>query len=89
MNSNAKSKNTKTKTSSNRINFQELITNSGQPLTKAQLARDMVANGLFKNQVSAYNIIQYHERGEAKSIDYELLQYLMNRFKLTANQIIK
>lgn len=89
MNSNAKSKNTKTKTSSNRINFQELITNSGQPLTKAQLARDMVANGLFKNQVSAYNIIQYHERGEAKSIDYELLQYLMNRFNLTSNQIIK
>jgi hypothetical protein len=72
-----------------RINFQEIITNSGQPLTKAQLARDMVAKGIFKNQVSAYNMIQFHERGEAKSIDYELLQYLMKRFNLTASQIIK
>ena len=71
-----------------RINFQKLITNSGQPLTKAQLAREMVAKGIFKNQVSAYNMIQYHERGEAKSIDYDLLQYLMNRFGLTMNEII-
>ena len=72
-----------------KINFQEIITNSGQPLTKAQLARDMVAKGIFKNQVSAYNMMQYHERGEAQSIDYELLQYLMERFHLTSNQIIK
>ena len=72
-----------------RINFQEIITNSGQPLTKAQLARDMVREGIFKNQVSAYNMMQYHERGEAKSIDYQLLQYLMERFNLTATQIIK
>jgi hypothetical protein len=71
-----------------KINFQKIITESGQPLTKAQLARDMVAQGIFKNQVSAYNMIQFHERGEAKSIDYELLQYLMKRFKLTASQII-
>jgi hypothetical protein len=72
-----------------KIDFQKIITESGQPLTKAQLARDMVAQGIFKNQVSAYNMIQFHERGEAKSIDYELLQYLMKRFKLTPNQIIK
>jgi len=71
-----------------RINFQKIITNSGEPLTKAQLAREMVAKGIFKNQVSSYNMIQFHERGEAKSIDYELLQYLMERFNLTASQII-
>ena len=71
-----------------KIDFQKIITNSGKPLTKAQLARDMVAKGIFKTQVSAYHIIQYHERGEAKSIDYELLQYLMERFSLTASQIL-
>ena len=71
-----------------RIDFQKIITNSGKPLTKAQLAREMVAKGIFKNQVSAYNMIQYHERGEARSIDYELLQYLMERFSLTASQIL-
>ena len=72
-----------------KINFQKIITESGEPLTKAQLARELVAKGIFKNQVSAYNMIQFHERGEAKSIDYELLQYLMERFKLTASQIIQ
>jgi len=71
-----------------KINFQRIITNSGEPLTKAQLAREMVAKGIFKNQVSAYNMIQFHERGEAKSIDYELLTYLMERFNLTSSQII-
>jgi hypothetical protein len=71
-----------------KINFQKIITESGQSLTKAQLAREMVAQGIFKNQVSAYNMIQFHERGEAKSIDYELLQYLMKRFNLTASQIL-
>ena len=65
-----------------RINFQKLITNSGQPLTKAQLAREMVAKGIFKNQVSAYNMIQYHERGEAMSVDYLLLAFLMQRFNI-------
>ena len=71
-----------------KINFQKIITNSGQPLTKAQLAREMVAKGIFKNQVSAYNMIQFHERGEAKSIDYELLEFLKTRFNLTETQIL-
>jgi hypothetical protein len=72
-----------------KIDFQKIITNSGKPLTKAQLARELVAQGIFKNQVSAYNMIQFHETGKAKSIDYELLQYLMDRFNLTASQIIQ
>lgn len=71
-----------------RIDFNKIIKESGKDLTKAKLARDMVNAGIFKNQVSAYNMIQYHERGEAKSIDYQLLQYLMDYFDLTANQII-
>jgi hypothetical protein len=72
-----------------RINFQRIITNSGKPLTKAQLARDMVAEGIFKNQVSAYSMMQYHERGEAKSVDYELLLFLMDRFNLKIDQVIE
>ena len=72
-----------------KINFQKLIIESGKPLTKAQLARQMVQAGIFKNQVSAYNMMQYHERGEAKSIDFELLQYLMEFFNLPMNKIIE
>ena len=72
-----------------KIDFQKIIADSGEQLTKAQLARDMVAKGIFKNQTSAYSMIQYHERGEAKSIDFELLQYLMERFNKTASQIIE
>ena len=72
-----------------KINFQRIITNSGEPLTKAQLAREMVKAGIFKNQISAYAMMQYNERGDAKSLDYELLTYLMRRFNLTASQIIE
>ena len=71
-----------------RIDFQKIITNSGQPLTKADLAREMVAKGIFRNQVSAYQMLQYHERGEAKSIDYELLKFLMQRFNLKLQDVI-
>jgi hypothetical protein len=72
-----------------RIDFQRIITNSGQPLTKAQLAREMVAMGIFKNQASAYSIMQRYERGEASSIQYEILEFLMGRFQITLDQILK
>lgn len=73
-----------------KINFQKLIAESGEQLTKAQLAREMVAKGIFKNQVSAYNMIQYHERGESKSVDYQLLNFLMARFNINnMNEIIE
>ena len=72
-----------------KINFQQIIANSGEQLTKAQLAREMVALGIFKNQVSAYNMMQYHQRGEANSIDYELLEFLKRRFNLTTSQVIE
>jgi hypothetical protein len=71
------------------IDFEHIIRNSGEILTKADLAREMVKEGIFKNKTSAYNMMQYHQRGEAKSIDFELLKYLMKRFNLTASQIIK
>jgi len=71
-----------------RIDFHKLIKQSGEKLTKADLAREMVAKGIFRNQVSAYQMLQYHERGEAKSIDYELLKYLMDRFSLKIEDVI-
>ena len=36
-----------------RIDFHKLIKQSGEKLTKADLAREMVAKGIFRNQVSA------------------------------------
>ncbi|MCE5329992.1 hypothetical protein LLG07_06650 [bacterium] len=71
-----------------RIDFHKLIKQSGEKLTKADLAREMVAKGIFRNQVSAYQMLQYHERGEAKSIDYELLKFLMQRFNLKLQDVI-
>jgi hypothetical protein len=71
-----------------RIDFKKIIQNSGESLTKAQLAREMVSKGIFKNQTSAYLMMQYHERGDAKSVDFEMLNYLMKRFNLTACQIL-
>jgi len=71
-----------------RIDFLKLIKASGEKLTKADLAREMVAQGIFRNQVSAYQMLQYHERGDAKSIDYELLKFLMDRFNLKLQDVI-
>jgi len=71
-----------------RIDFHKLIKPSNEKLTKADLAREMVAKGIFRNQVSAYQMLQYHERGDAKSIDYELLKFLMQRFDLKLQDVI-
>jgi len=71
-----------------RIDFHKLIKQSGEKLTKADLAREMVAKGIFRNQVSAYQMLQYHERGKAKSIDYEFLKFLMQRFNLKLQDVI-
>lgn len=70
-----------------RINFRKLVTKKG--ITKAQLSRDLVKAGFFKNQETAYNILQIHERGEAKSIDFKFLEFLMNYFDLPMNEIIE
>lgn len=69
-----------------RIDFDEIL--NGE-ISKAQLARDLVAAGHFRSFEAARNCIQYHGKGQMKSIDFELLQYLMERFNLTASQIIK
>ena len=69
-----------------RIDFDEIL--KGQ-ISKAQLARDLVAAGHFRSFEAARNCIQYHKRGLAKSIDFELLKYLEDRFNLKCDQILK
>ena len=71
------------------INFRTIIEQSGEKLSQRQLAKEMTEKGLFKNLTSAYSMIQYHNSGKAKSCDYKLLLYLMERFNKKASDILK
>ncbi|NCB47503.1 hypothetical protein EOM81_10865 [bacterium] len=73
-----------------KIDFEKLIQESGEPkLTKAQLARELVAGGYFKSEVSALNLMQYHKKGKAISCDLQLLIFLCKRFKKDTNEILQ
>jgi hypothetical protein len=72
-----------------KIDFTKLINESGEKFSKAALAREMVAEGLFKTEKSAINMIQYHQAGHAKSCGWELLKYLSRRFKCPGSGIIQ
>jgi len=63
--------------------------NTGEYITQKMLAEEMVNNGIFKNIHSAQNMIQYNINGSAKSLDIDMIEYLMKRFNLTINQIIQ
>jgi len=84
-----------------RINFNQLIHDYNQErgktrglspasecLTKADLAREMVQEGILKSVKSALNMIDYHQKGTAKSIDYEMLTFLEKKFNKTSEEII-
>ena len=71
-----------------RIDFEKLIQESGEKITKLSLAKEMFKAGLFKSQKSAINMINYHQNGKAKSVDLLLLKYLIVRFNKTAQEII-
>ncbi|MEN6569042.1 MAG: hypothetical protein ABFC18_03415 [Rikenellaceae bacterium] len=71
-----------------KIDFDKLIIDSGEKITKIGLAREMTEAGIFKSVRSAENMIQFHQSGKAKSCDYELLQYLMKRFNKNLLEII-
>jgi hypothetical protein len=71
-----------------KIDFDRIIKNSGEKISKRNLAEEMYQAGVFKSVISGINMMNYHERGEAKSIDYELLGFLMERFDLTKDEII-
>ena len=72
-----------------RIDFEKLIKDSGEILTKYKLAGEMADAGLFKNRKSAYDMILYNNAGKAKSLDIELIKYLMVRFNKEAKDIIQ
>ena len=71
-----------------KIDFNQLIKDSGESLTIPKLAQEMTDKGLFKNKKSAYDMIHYHINGKARSVDFRLLLYLMKRFGKTAQEII-
>ena len=72
-----------------RIDFEKLIKDSGEKLTKYKLAGEMADAGLFKNRKSAYDMILYNNAGKAKSLDIELIKYLIVRFNKEAKDIIQ
>ena len=57
-------------------------------LTKADLARELVDQGILKSFKSALNMIHYHQNGVAKSADYQMLQFLMQKFNKPIEQIL-
>ena len=62
---------------------------TGEYITQVQLAREMVKAGVYKNQHSAQNMIQYNISGKAKSLDVGLLNFLSKRFGITINDMIR
>ena len=75
------------------INFRKLIEdwNAKNPMDKtnqSKLAREMVANGILKTEHSAINMLQYHQNGKAKSVDFEMLTFLCRKFKKEINEIL-
>ena len=71
-----------------KIDFEQLIKDSGEVLTISQLAEEMAEAGVFKNKKSAYDMIHYHIAGKAKSCDWDLLKYLCARFNKKGTDII-
>jgi hypothetical protein len=72
-----------------KIDFKKLIEESGEKLTQVRLAREMFSKGIFNSERSAINMIQYHQTGKAKSCDYALLKYLVERFNRKGSEILQ
>ena len=75
------------------IDFKKLIEewNVLNPLNKtnqAKLAREMVSCDIFKTEHSAINMLQYHQNGKAKSVDFEMLIFLCGKFKKEINEML-
>ena len=72
-----------------KIDFKKLLKESDEKLTQADLAREMVAEGLFNSLRSAINTIQYHNRGKVKSCSYALIKYLAKRFNCKGTDVLQ
>lgn len=65
-------------------------TRTGETVSQNQLAREMTAEGLFRNFASARGMIYYNTSGRAKGLDVEMIEFLMKRFDITdMNEIIE
>ena len=76
-----------------KVNIRKLLleyndANPSDKLTQRKLALEMVAAGKYKNEASARNMLQYHSRGDAKSVDYEMLEFLKKKFNKSTNEIL-
>lgn len=76
-----------------RIDFKALIQewnekHPGDKLTRAKLAREMVTRGDFTSEVSALNMMRYHEQGRGKSVDDLLFRFISEKFGKTYEEIV-
>jgi hypothetical protein len=53
---------------------------TGERMTKASLARELVKHGDYKSEPAARNAMAYMESGKAKGLDKLLYMYLCERF---------
>lgn len=72
-----------------KIDFNILIQDSGEKLTQADIAREMVNKGLFKSFRSAVNTIQRCNSGKTKGVSWDMIKFLVHRFKKPGSDIIK
>lgn len=71
-----------------KLDIKKLIEDSGENLTQSALAQEMVDAGIFKTKRSAVNMIQYHNKGNSKSVDWSLLKFLCSRFHVKGSEVI-
>lgn len=62
--------------------------NPDAKLSKSSFARELVDNGFSISQTSALVFMAHSQDGLIKQIKFKLLSYLMERFNLTASQIL-
>ena len=76
-----------------KILISELLANhykeTGEYITINMLADEMTKKRIFKNIHSARNMLYYNKNGKAKSLDIQILEFLMKRFSKTLNDIIR
>ena len=69
------------------INFRELLDGSG--MSQADLARELTAHGFYRNFKSAITSMNNYNAGTMKTINSDLVNYLMKRFDKTLCELIK
>jgi len=75
-----------------RIPFKTLIKEfnqkNGTKLNRDKMAVEMVTKGVFKSKASALAMMYYNECGKAKSVDYALYTFTLEKFDKKGCEII-